>query len=61
MHSFFKIVDSFGWPMMQYKLLPIDLMWILKYDLAIQWWKFGDHGCPKLPNGVSKFIPFCLI
>jgi hypothetical protein len=26
---------------------------------SIQLWKSNDKGRPKLPNGVSKLVPFC--
>jgi hypothetical protein len=58
MHFFRFFVESFRWPMMQYKLSPNDKMWSSKESLAIQLWKSDDEGRPKLSSGVPKLVPF---
>jgi hypothetical protein len=32
-----------------------------KDGLTIRLWKFDDQGCPKLPSGIPKVVPFYLI
>ncbi len=34
------------------------LVWSPIDGLAIHLWKLDDQGCPKLPSGISKPIPF---
>jgi hypothetical protein len=58
MHFFRFFVDSFGWPMMQYKLSPNDKMCSSKECPTIQLWKSDDEGRPKLSSGISKLVPF---
>ncbi len=39
-------------------MFPIDSIWSPKDGLTIRLWKFNDQGCPKLPNGIPKLVPF---
>ncbi len=48
-------MDSYGWPMIQYKVSLTDSMWNPKESLAIQLWKSIDQGHPKR---IPKPIPF---
>ncbi len=43
---------------MQYKVSSIDVMCNPKDGLVIWTWKYNNQGCPKLPSGIPKPIPF---
>jgi hypothetical protein len=52
--TFNFFVDSFTWPMMQYKVSPIDNVWSFTEGPPIQLWKTIVDGFPKLPQSYSK-------
>ncbi len=54
-------VDEVGWPVMQYKISPTNVLWSLKDGPTIQLWKEDGIGWPKLLMEVSNLVPFCLI
>ncbi len=58
MHLFRFFMDEVRWPVMQYKVFPIDALWNLKDGLAIQLWKEDGIGRPKLLVGVLNLVPF---
>jgi hypothetical protein len=61
MHLFRFFVDSLGWPMMQYKLSPIDLVWSSIDVLLIRLWKANANGSPKLPIIIPSLVSYHLI
>jgi len=52
MHMFRFFVDCLSWPMMQYKVSPIDLVWSSIDGPLIRLWKVNPNGSPKLPTGI---------
>jgi len=42
--------------MMQYKVSPIDLVWISIDGLLIRLWKANPDGSPKLPTRVPSLV-----
>ncbi len=61
MHLFNFFVDSFGWPMMQYKVSLINSIWSPIEGPLIQLWKVNADGFPKLPTRVCSIVPYCPI
>ncbi len=59
MHIFRFFVDSLGWPMMQYKVSPTNLVLSLIDAPLIILWKANPYGLPKLPTGVPCLVPYC--
>jgi hypothetical protein len=51
-------MDKVGWPMMTYKVSPIDVLCNLKNGMTIQLWKEDGIGQPKLSTGVLNPFPF---
>jgi hypothetical protein len=54
-------VDYLGWPTMQYKVSPIDLMWSPIDGPPIRLWKVNLDGSPKLPTRVPSLVLYYLI
>jgi len=61
MHIFRSFVDLLRWPMMQYKVSPINPIWSSIDAPPIKLWKANLDGLPKLHIGVPSPIPYCLI
>ncbi len=51
-------MDKVRWPMMPYKVSPIDALCSLKNGMTIQLWKEDGIGQPKLLARVLNPIPF---
>ncbi len=58
MNLFRFFMDSSSWPMMQYKVSPIDSVWNPTKGLPVQLWKANVDGSPKLPTKVPKLVPY---
>jgi len=58
MNIFRFFVDSFGWPMMQFKVSPTNNIWIPIEAPPIQLWKANVDGSPKLPTRVPSLVPY---
>ncbi len=58
MHLFRFLVDSFGWPMMWYKVSPTDSVWSPIEAPPIQLWKANADGYLKLPTKVPNHVPY---
>ncbi len=56
MHLFRFFVNSSGWPMMQYKVSPTDLVWSPIDGPLIRLWKVNSNGSTKLPTRVPSPI-----
>jgi hypothetical protein len=56
MNLFYFFVDSLGWPMMQYKVSPTNMMWSPINGPLIKLWKTNLDGLPKLPTGVPSLV-----
>ena len=50
-------MDSNGWPLMQYKILCMDIDWLPKEGGGIRLWKETIDGRPYLPIGVPRPLP----
>jgi hypothetical protein len=61
MNNFRFFVDSFGWPMMQYKISLTSNIWSPIDALPIQLWKVNVDGSPKSQTRVPSPIPYCPI
>ncbi len=61
MHLFRFSVDSLGWPMMEYKVSPIDPVWSLLDAPPIRLWKTNPNGPPKFPTKIPSHVPYNLI
>ncbi len=61
MHMFRFFVDSLGWPVMQYKVSPIDPIQSLIDGPLIRLWKANLNGSPKFPIRVPSLILYRLI
>ncbi len=55
MHFFRFFVDSFGWPVMLYKMFWIDSIWSPKNGPTIWLWKSNSQGHL---NGIAKLVFF---
>ena len=44
-------MDSNGWPLMEYKLLCTDKVWLPEHDNGIRLWSETEDGRPKVPIG----------
>ncbi len=58
LHLFRPFFDSLGWPIMQYKVSPIDNVWSPTNEPPIKLWEFNLDGSPKLPTRVPSPIPY---
>ncbi len=58
MHLLKVFVDLSSWPIMQYKVSPIDSVWSLTNGPMITLWNCNLNGSPKLPIGVPSFVPY---
>jgi hypothetical protein len=56
MHLFKFFIDSMGWPIMQYKVSPIDPIWSLVNAPPIKLWKANLDGSPKLFMGIFSHV-----
>jgi hypothetical protein len=61
MHMFNFFVDSLGWPLMQYKVSPTNLMWSPIHGPLIRLWKANLDNSLKLPIGVPSLVLYCPI
>jgi hypothetical protein len=51
-------MEKVRWPMMPYKVFPIDALWSLKDGMTIQLWNEDGTGQPKLLVRVLNPVPF---
>jgi hypothetical protein len=58
MHLFRFFMDSSSWPMMQYKVSPINSIQSPMDGPPIQLWKASLYGFPKLPIKVPNLVPY---
>ncbi len=61
MHMFNFFVDSLGWPLMQCKFSPTNLMWSPIHGPLIRLWKANLNNSLKLPIGVPSLVLYCPI
>ncbi len=58
MHLFRFFVDLSDWPMMKYKVFPINSVWSPTNGPLIKLWNANPNGSPKLPTRVPSPIPY---
>ncbi len=56
MHMFRFFVDLLGWPVMQYKVSPTNLVWSSIDGPWIKLWNANVDGSPKLPTRVLSLV-----
>jgi hypothetical protein len=61
MHLFRFIINLLGWPMMQYRVSPIDPNRSPIDGPPIRLWKVNPNGSPKLHDSVPSLVLYCPI